>query len=182
LDHGLPSRKGGRLLWHHHKQLHLQHLQPHLRLYDWPVFTPEENTQVTVEICHIDDSVHHHCHHPGTKFCANISINIWVVQTWWDSRWRPSAMLDFLKLGFQLMLYLYHPSSYQIWFKNYAPKTKFKTAATALLNWVPANTLNIGPILPTFNYWSQPHTNCIPISQFTAAAPSGNDYQLIFWT
>jgi len=37
-------------------------------------------------------------HH--TKFHENISIYDWIIITFWISRWRPSAMLDFLKPDF----------------------------------------------------------------------------------
>jgi len=41
-----------------------------------------------------------------TKFCANISIGGWLTITFQNSRWRPSAILDFWKPGFWRMSHL----------------------------------------------------------------------------
>jgi len=86
-----------------------------------------------------------HVHNHHTKFRANISICDWIIINFWNSRWRPSALLDFRKSDFwpamgRLTLIADFPSPYPIWCKNvdrrpyYGPKTKFKMASAAILN------------------------------------------------
>jgi len=46
--------------------------------------------------------LHHHFQY-RTKYRANISIHDWIIITFWNSRWRPSAILDFRKPDFWAM-------------------------------------------------------------------------------
>jgi len=41
--------------------------------------------------------------HVPTKFRANVSIHDWIITTFWNSKWRPSAILDFRKSDFWAM-------------------------------------------------------------------------------
>jgi len=75
-------------------------------------------------------------HH--TKFGANISIGGWLTVIFQNSRWRPSAILDFRKTWVLTNGWPWasdFSSRYQIWCKNvdrrptYGPKSKSKMAA-----------------------------------------------------